>query len=293
MTASLYRLSLVPALACSLAIPHLQAAEGDAPPPPDEEPQGWTRSAQLGGFFTSVATRNADESRDSAIAGSTEAISYLLSIDGRLDWRQDLHSVEQTAVLKFGRLKEEDRPWTENTDQIDYDGAYKYQLKKPSYMYGAWGLDTVFTGAEPDNEPFDPATAKISAGYGQKYTWSDPARKWDWRVGARAQRSWGRLLTEDDREIQTGIEFVTRWESKPREDLSYWLQYEAFSEFEDLNHITNLFTASLDYQLMKYLTLKLSLRAYYETEPDDAETDIGYDDLSLRQETWLGMTYTL
>lgn len=274
----------------------LAAAEGDAPAGEvalDEEPQGWTHTAQIGGFFTSVATHNTDESRDASINGSTESINYLLSFDGGLDWRRDVHSVEQTLILKFGRQKEEDRPWIESTDEINYDGAYKYHLGQPHFVYGAWGADSVFTGPEPDEEFLDPFTAKVSAGYGQEHHWKEPDRKWEWRVGARAQKRWARGLEEQDREVETGLEFMTRYESNPIPDLTWWIQYEAFSEFEDFGHVTNLLTADFNYQLLKYLTLKLSLRAYYETEPDDTETDVGYDEFSWRQDTLLGITYTL
>lgn len=270
------------------------AAEGDGGGDAAEaEPQGWSHEAQIGGFFTSVATQNTDQSRDAAIAGSAESMSYLLNLEGALTWRRDQHSVEQTLLMKFGRQRQEGQEWLENTDEIDYDGAYKYHLNAPHFMYGAWGADTVFTGTDPARKFADPFTAKVSAGYGQERHWEKRDQRWEWRAGARAQRTWGRGLSDDDREVKTGLEFVTRYSSTPLEDLSWWIQYEAFSEFEDPGHISNLLTADFSYKLMAYLTLKLTLRAYYETEPDDAISGIGYDEFSWRQDTLLGLTYDL
>jgi hypothetical protein len=46
-------------------------------------------------------------------------------------------------------------------------------------------------------------------------------------------------------------------------------------------------------KLYTYLTVELGLRAYYETEPDDAAAaSTGYDELGLRQDTLIGLTYT-
>lgn len=284
--------SLTRHLVLLLPLAALAAAEGAG----DNEvlaadESGWSHRAQIGGFFTSVTTRNTDDSRDASLSGASESISYLLNFDGALDWRRGDHSIEQMLVLKFGRQREQEQPWIESTDLIDYDGAYKYHLEDPHFLYGGWGADSVFTGSEPDKEPLDPFTAKISVGYGQAFSWAEPERSWEWRVGARAQKRWARNLDQEDREIETGIEFVTRYEAAPIEDLTWWIEYEAFSEFEDLGHITNLLTANFNYKLFKYLTLKLALRAFYETEPENAETEVGYDELSWRQETLLGITY--
>ena len=49
----------------------------------------------------------------------------------------------------------------------------------------------------------------------------------------------------------------------------------------------------IEAKILEYLTLKLTLRAYYETEPADADPDAEGDDvISVRQETLLGATYT-
>ncbi|MDA3961185.1 MAG: hypothetical protein PF961_10375 [Planctomycetota bacterium] len=286
---------LICAVSTGLYAEDLVNAVGPADKAPvDVEADGpWSFDATLGAFFRNVATKNADTSRDSPINGSAETISYLVKFDGKLTWASDPHSVEQTLIARFGREKPEDGPWVENTDEIDYEGAYKYHFTPPHFTYGAWGLETVFTGVEPDREPFDPATAKLSAGYGQKHIWEDEAkRSWEWRIGARAQRTWGRRQGDENRDIETGAEFWTRYEAEPMEKVRWWVQYEAFSEFEDLGHISNLLTGAFTYQLMEYLSLQLTVRGYYESAPDEASSDaIGYDELSLRQESLIGLTY--
>ncbi len=283
--------------ALAFAASPLVAAEAeDGPAAVDEaaeDAEGWSARGQIGAFFTSVVARRQEASRDATISGTTETIAYILDFDGALDWREGDHAVEQTLILQFGRQREQDQAWIESSDEINYDGAYKYHLEDPHFMYGAWGADSVFTGSQPEEEFLDPFTVKVSAGYGQQYTWTEPRRKWEWRAGVRAQKTWARGLDEEGREIVTGIEFVTRYEAKPLPDLAWWIQYEAFSEFEDPGHIINLLTANLDYQLLRHVTLKLSLRAYYESEPEDVDSAVGYDEVSVRQETLIGLTYAL
>jgi len=263
------------------------AAEGASP---------WTAGLELGAFLSNVATANAEDSRDPTIAGTTESISYEVNATGELDWERGHHAVVQDLILKYGRLKEEDEAWTEKIDLIDYDGAYKYQWREPHFVYGAWGGDSVFTGVEPDEEPLDPFRAKASTGYGQRYREAEPV-KWafEWRAGVRAQKTWGRHLTDREREVEIGPEAFARYEAKHSDDLSYWVQYEAFSEFDDLGHVINLLTAGFNYRFTQALSLKLGLRAYYESEPDDledGESDAGFDEVSLVQDTLLGVSYS-
>lgn len=286
---------IVPAIclvACGAA---LAAAENPDHAAEEVEAAGpWTFEGTAGAFVRNVAVRNTHRSRDATIAGSSETASYLLQFDGAVTWRVEPNAVEQTLVARFGREKPGDAPWRETTDEFDYDGTYKRILPDPHYVFAGWGIDSVFTGVLPDEEPADPTRGKVSVGYGQAFTWEEPhERSWEWRVGARAQRNWGRGLGADGREIETGIEFWTRYEDRPLERLGFWAQFEAFSEFEDPGHISNLLTAAFDYQLAEYLSLKLTLRAYYETEPEDADPDAeGFDVISVRQETLLGATYT-
>lgn len=282
------------ALACGLG-GHLAAEDAPAADENPAGPEGWSYEAKFGAYLSSVLLNNADDSRDASIGGSSETITWLARFNGRATYVFGPHSVQQDLELSYGRQKTEDEDWVEDTDLIDYDGVFRYGLEAPNFIYNAWGADSVFTGPEPDEEPLDTFTAKVSGGFGQLYTDEDDTPwTFEWRAGVRVSKVWGRGLGDDGREAEGGPEAYLRYEATPKEDLTYYLQYEGFSRFDDLSHITNLGTAGLDYKLSDYISLSLKFRAYYETEPDDADAnDTGYDELSLRNETLLGLTYEL
>ena len=99
------------------------------------------------------------------------------------------------------------------------------------------------------------------------------------------------------RGIETGIEAFMRYEGTPttyQKDLKYFAQYEGFSEFNDTQHITNLITAGLTFQLSKYINLELAIRGYYETRPKEDRDDrllTGYNVWSIKQDTLIGVVY--
>ena len=255
---------------------------------------GFEHRGNAGAYYSSTTTGNAEDSRDSTIQGTNENITYNLQFDGRLWKDTETNRIQHDLKVRFGQSKSSDEEWEENSDELRYDGQYDWKLKEPGFLYGAWGFETVFTGTEANGEePFDPFLVKASAGYGQRY---NPAgyetSEWTWRVGARVQKRWGRGLDDHERDVQTGYEFITRYEAAPKEDLTFWAQYELFGRFEDPGHITNLLTAALEYRLMKYLKLKFEWRLYYETEPDYAESgDVGYDEISWSQLALVGASY--
>ena len=117
------------------------------------------------------------------------------------------------------------------------------------------------------------------------------------RLGARAQQKWGRSVPDNSDGVETGIEAFARYEQLLKRgngeyDLRFFGQYEGFSEFNDLEHITNLVTAGLVVQLSKYLAVELGIRAYYETRTkEDDGTAIGYNQWSMRQDALFGLTY--
>ena len=265
------------------------AAE-DAAPPAD----GFSNSGKIGAYGSNVATSNADTSRDPSISGTTETVAYRLSLEAGLEYRNGKHSVEHDLLAKYARKKDENTAWVEDTDEVRYDGVYRYAFSKPHYTFASWGWESVFTGPEPEADLFQPGLVKGAAGYGQLYEnfWAKES-KFDARIGVGARQRYGKILSSSETEVETGIELFVRHERVLDERLRYFLQYEAFSEFEDVAHITNLFTGGLSVQLYTYLTVELGLRAFYETEPDDVVSGTpGYDELGLRQDTLIGLTYT-
>lgn len=268
-------------------------ADAAAEPAPEPEPTGWQFNGTVGAFLNSTATDNAESSRDSTIAGSNENTAFNLKLD--LNWLKEEGDWRYTHDFKarYGETREDGQDWEESDDEVRYDGRVDYILQEPSFIYGAWGFESVFTGAEPDKEYFDPFLIKASVGYGQRY---EPAgfekSFWMWRAGVRAQREFGRGLGDEGREIETGWEFVTEYKATPKEDLSVNARLESFGEFEDSGHITNLLNAGVNYKLHEYLSMAFEWRLYYESEPEDAPAGAeGYDEFSWRQIALIGLLY--
>ena len=217
-----------------------------------------------------------------------------MTFDLGLDWKKGRHSVDQDLLGKYARKKEEDRDWVEDTDEVRYDGVYRYAFNAPHFTYGSWGWESVFTGPEPEENPFSPGLLKTGAGYGQRHErfFVDHLIA-EGRLGASARRRYGSPYRHELTEWETGLEAFARLEQKIVERWSWFMQYEAFSEFEDLGHVTNLGTAGITSHLSKHLVFELGLRVYYETRPDDVtkSPNDGYNSLSGRQDTLIGIVY--
>ncbi len=101
--------------------------------------------------------------------------------------------------------------------------------------------------------------------------------------------------------MQTGTEAFLRYDhdlidptdpEKKKPTMRFFAQYEGFSEFNALAHITNLVTAGLAIQLSRYLGAEFGVRAYYETRTkEDDGTLAGFNQWSVRQDTLVGLTY--
>lgn len=263
------------------------------PDAPVAEPAFWKNTGKLGAFGTSVVSKDAATSRDPAIGGATtDTIAYRLGLEVAFDYRGGRHSVDQRLVAKYGRSKDEDREWIEDTDEVRYDGVYRYTIRKPHFIFADWGWESVFTGPRPEQRAFDPGLLKGGVGYGQLYEDLLPeADKLEGRVGAGARKRYGHI-SDAEKDPQYGLTAYLRYEREQTVSLRYFAQYEGFSEFGDLGHITNVVTAGLTAKLSSLLTAELGLRAYYERAPEEAGADDpGYDQWSLRQDTLLGLTY--
>lgn len=284
-----------PPAPAAAAAPGAPVVPGKVPPPPSN----WTITGRLGAFISNVATSNAETSRDATIATSTDSTSYLFTYEGQANWKDGKDSIDNLLKARYGRIRTEGNDWLENNDEIRYDGVYRREMAKPHFVYLGWGAQSVFTGPDPRNYAFDPTTAHVSTGYGQRYEDFLPDKNhFEARIGVRAQQTWGPSVADDDGEVETGIEAFMRYEhllkrGEGEYDVRFFAQYEGFSEFEDLEHITNLVTAGLAVQLSRYLAVELGLRAYYETAPEEDDgTGVGFDEWSLRQDALFGLTYT-
>jgi hypothetical protein len=265
-------------------------------------PSNWQWQGRLGGFLGNVTTGNADTSRDPTISGTQTSTSWLATVEAGLGWKEGPDSLDHALKARYGRIRVQGGDWSENNDEIRYDGVYRREVYQPTFLYLGWGAESVFTGPPPQEDAFDPTLGKVSAGFGQRFADFLPDHnKLEWRLGARAQKSWGSSVAPVDDKVQTGLEAYLRYDhelidptdpEKKRPTLRFFAQYEGFSEFNDLGHISNLVTAGLAAQLSRYLTAEFGVRAYYETRPkEDDGTGIGYSQWSVRQDTLVGLTY--
>jgi len=283
--------AVAPAAVILPAVPGVQI-------PPADVPSHWKLTGRFGAFFSNVNTTNADTSLDPTISGTSTSTSFLATYDGQANWKEDKNSIDNLLKARYGRIRTQGQDWTENNDELRYDGVYRRELVEPHFIYLGWGAESVFTGPDPYNYAFDPTTGKVSAGYGQRYEDFIPDKNsLEFRLGARAQKKWGKSLGRTEKGIETGIEAFIRYEHLLKRgdgeyDVRFFTQYEGFSEFNDLSHITNLITAGLTVQLTRYITIEMGIRAYYETRTkEDDRTLAGYNQWSIRQDSLFGLTY--
>jgi hypothetical protein len=96
---------------------------------------GWANSGRAGVFFSNVATSSSSsESRDSAIASDNGSEAWLLAWDDSLLWRGANKSSDQNLRLHYGRIRVEGDGGTDNNDEIHYDGVFRRDLVKPSFV---------------------------------------------------------------------------------------------------------------------------------------------------------------
>lgn len=286
--------ALLTGAAAALAAVDMPIAEpggADAPPAP---PSGWASTGRLGVFTSNIATANADTSRDPEVRSSAPSTSFMGTFDGTLWWRSEgADEVEQRLQVRYGRSRTGDADWAETSDFIEYDGVYRHRYQPRRAIYGSLTGTSAFTGPEPWQDPFDPIQGAAATGHSWLYENLMPlSDRLEVRTGVRAQKSWGRGLEDFSREVEIGPEAFLRYERKQTPEISWWLQAELFTEFNDLEHAQGLGTAGLTIQLTRLVTIDLRLRAYYERHPSDLPAhapDLGYDELGLRQETLIGL----
>lgn len=179
-----------------LFVGYAEDAVPPAPVPPS--PSNWNWNGRLGGFLGSVTTGNGDTSRDPIISGTQSSTSWLTTLDAGLGWKSDLDSADNEIKARYGRICIEGGDWSENNDKIRYDGVYRREVMKPTFVYLSWGAQSVFTGPAPDENAFDPTLGKVGGGFGQRFEDFLPDRnKLEWRLGARAQKYWAEVLPRE------------------------------------------------------------------------------------------------
>ncbi len=277
----------------------------------DPANEGWTYNAKLGLLGTATTVSNQQDSYDTTIAGASSTASVLGTADLRALFRAGNESLEHTLSLRYGQIQDSNSShFIENEDEIRYDGVYRHLFARPHFTYALLGADTVATGPRSDDpavvpddyrKPFDPFQARVSTGYGQRYEQWLPDDFLEWRLGARYQRRWGSIDPPTGRDTgEFGWEGYIRYEATPQplnKGFTFFVQYEIFSEANDMAHTTNLLTGSLAFNFTKYLQLQLAIRGYYETRPKEAkgadtgEDFSGYNQLSYKYDNMLGLTY--
>jgi hypothetical protein len=303
MMASIMKSTSLAAVLMGSGLSMLGAAEGDLPPgpeapqpppvPPPADLLGWSHQFRSGMYFNSVYISDESASApDPTIRGSSSSLSYRGIFEGALAWRSETSALDQKLRLAYGQVRQEDASWLENADEIRYDGVYRRDISKPTFVYRSWGLETVFTSAPPDEDFADPIRVHAGWGIGQLYKdlfAADDAL--EWRLGVRVQKAWGDQLAPHQDDLTFGPEALLRYEREIDEFRTFFAMYEGWSEFEDLSHVTNLVTAGVNVRFSTYLTIELALRMYYESRPEDLAPDTpGYSRWHIRQDTLIGAT---
>ena len=278
-----------------LAAVEIQMREREGADQAAGPPLGWMSSGRLGFFASNIATANADTSLDPEVSSSTDSTRFVSTFDGTLWWRiNSVDEVEQHLQLRYGRSRIGEADWVETSDVIDYDGVARHRYRLRRAGYAALVVTSAFTGPEPWQDFLDPIRGAGSLGHSWMYQDLQPlSDRLEIRLGVRAQKRWGKDTAEYIRKTEVGPETYLRYQRKQTNELSWWAQAEAFTEFADVTHLQSLGTAALTLTLSKPITIDLRLRVYYEQHPNDVPTDesnSGYDRLGVRQESLIGIT---
>jgi hypothetical protein len=263
------------------------AAAEPVPPP-------WTWKVRLGVFVQNVASSGAEESRDPTIASSADSTSYTIKGEFQPVWEHDGHRLEQRLETEYGQLRTDDgQGWVENADRLAYGITYERSLGRPYLLYGNGSALTVYTGAEPDSEAFDPFIAKLSLGWGLRQTGLLPIEDaLICRIGWFVSKRWEHDAPWYQTEARTGPELQFRYERRQSDDVSYFIQQDAFGDATDIGHGVLISQAGLRVAVAKRISIEFGIRAYYESEPEEAAgTGLGYDTWSVRQEALIGLVW--
>src|SRR3954466_10833503 len=126
------------------------AAVEPAPPPAP----GWSHEVKAGAFVTTVAGYRSEASKDPSISSTHDSVAYEASGEGKVQWTRGANNVEHRLTTRFGRIRTDDSGWQDSVDEIDYEGVYRRFLGGPHFVYGSLGGDTVYSGPEPEADPF-------------------------------------------------------------------------------------------------------------------------------------------
>jgi hypothetical protein len=267
------------------------AAAADAA---DPAASPWSWDLKLGAFLQNVASHNAADSRDTAIAGATDSVAYKFTGDGMLLWKGERHRFEQRLNTEYGRIRNQGQDWAKNADYIRYVATAERSLGAPHFLYLNGQAETSFKGPPPDEHPATPLVGKLSAGYGQRFEGLLPlSDALTWRLGAYVRKRWERGGTPAATEVETGPEQYLRYERRQSDDVSYYLQQETTGEATDLRHVVESVEAGISARVARALVMQMRFRAYFEARPSEAADDVpGYDQWSLREEAMIGLLWT-
>ena len=210
-------------------------------------------------------------------------------------WTKDRNQTEHRIELRYSSEKAGgDSNWIEDDDLIEYRGVYRRYFGPITFAYGAAGLDSVFTGPEPDEYALQPTDVRISAGLGQ-------IRKWgEWKILSNIVVASGPRIplatttsSKSGNRMPKSVPRACCITFRAERQVSFYVRFEAFTPFDDMANVEFLLTSGFTYKLLEYVSLDLYFRGYYEGQPEDAPDDApGYDEVSYRNGLLLGVTYS-
>src|ERR1043165_3028317 len=105
-------------VACALSCPWVAAADVAGPMAGPVAPDPWKITGRLGAYIANVGTTNADTSRDTTIATTSESTSYLFTYEGQVNWKSRHDSIDNLLKARYGRIRTDGQGWQENNDEV-------------------------------------------------------------------------------------------------------------------------------------------------------------------------------
>ena len=259
-------------------------------------PQGWQRSGKVGLYLDIKGAKNYQNSLDTNISEGENSANITSAGEATFTYTSGVHQTEHRIELRYSLEKAGGQSsWVEDDDLIEYRGVYRRYWNPRTFAYGSGGVDSVFTGPEPQEHFMNPTELRGAAGVGQLYLWGNWKNSFEYRVGVRAQDQIGSddYIDPWERDVEVGPDALLHYIVGPDEKINFYARLEAFTRFDDTGNVQLLLTSGFSYKMLKFLALDLYFRSYYEGRPEDApESALGYDEISYRNSLQLGLTYS-
>ena len=231
-------------------------------------------------------------------AGGENALSYVVTLDGRVERNNSHCNWDISGKFVFGQTKQQGTEIRNSVDRIESDVAMTYKLSNGINPFVGMGLDTQFTtGYDYRQKPklaksdfADPLYLNQSVGASYKY-----GSKFSTRLGFAFKET----ITQNHRiysdnpktpdikewkKVKTGIQSQTRLSCKIGQNLSFESKLRCFSTFEHIDVVDVKWDHSWTAKVAKYVSVNLNILVIYDKDVT-LQTQI-------KESLAIGLTYT-